>query len=52
MVVTFTAEKKLEDDLINQLIRGESQWIYRDDLRSEEALWNNVKVILDRNNRA
>lgn len=52
MVVTFTAEKKLEDDLINQLIRGESQWIYRDDLRSEEALWNNVKVILERNNRA
>lgn len=48
----FTSEQKIEEDLINQLISGESQWIYRDDLRTEEALWANVRLILEQNNRA
>lgn len=50
-MVKFTKEAKLEEDLINQLIKGESQWIYRQDLSSEEALWDNFKTILERNNR-
>ncbi|NLD08227.1 MAG: type I restriction endonuclease subunit R, partial [Xanthomonadaceae bacterium] len=51
-MVKFTSEQKIEEDLINQLISGESQWIYRDDLRTEEALWDNVRSILEQNNRA
>lgn len=51
-MVKFTKEQKLEEDLINQLISGESQWIYREDLRSEADLWANLKTILERNNRA
>lgn len=52
MAVNFKAEKQLETDLINQLVGGESQWIYREDLRTEAALWDNFKLILERNNRA
>ncbi|GAA5100333.1 type I restriction endonuclease subunit R, EcoR124 family [Wohlfahrtiimonas larvae] len=51
-MVKFTKEAKLEEDLINQLISGESQWIYREDLRTEADLWTNLKQILERNNRA
>lgn len=51
-MVKFTKEAKLEEDLINQLISGESQWIYREDLRTEADLWANLKTILERNNRA
>lgn len=34
-------ELAIERDLINQLTKGESQWVYRPDLNSEEKLWNN-----------
>lgn len=51
-MVKFTKEQKLEEDLINQLISGESQWNYRKDLRTEADLWANLKMILERNNRA
>lgn len=47
----YTPELKLEDNLIQTLISGQSQWTYRDDLRSEEALWNNFREKLESNNR-
>jgi type I restriction enzyme R subunit len=46
-----TSEYTMENDLINQLISGESQWTYRDDLRSEEDLWRNFKNKLEYNNK-
>lgn len=46
------AEETLENKLIQQLAHGESQWTYRDDLKSEEQLWDNFFDILSRNNKA
>ena len=40
----------IEQKLIEQLIYGDSQWIYRNDLKTEEDLWNNFKYILEQNN--
>ena len=37
VLVQFTAEQALENNLIKKLISGQSQWTYREDLRSEEA---------------
>lgn len=34
-------ELAIERDLINQLTKGESQWVYRPELNSEEKLWDN-----------
>ncbi|SEQ56297.1 type I restriction enzyme, R subunit [Ignavigranum ruoffiae] len=45
-----TLEQELENNLIQQLITGESQWTYRPDLKSEEDLWQNFFDILERNN--
>lgn len=47
----FTSESKLEDNLIMQLIHGESQWTYRKDLNNEEKLWENFREKLERNNK-
>lgn len=33
------------------MIYGDSQWIYRNDLKTEEDLWNNFKYILEQNNK-
>lgn len=52
MAIQFTKERELEINLINQLIQGESQWHYRDDLTNEAALWQNLRNILEANNRA
>lgn len=46
----FQSEQSMEDTLINQLTSGTSQWTYRDDLRTEEALWANVKQKIEQNN--
>lgn len=43
-------ESEMEERLINQLTLGESQWTYRPDLTTEEALWNNLREKLNRNN--
>ena len=43
MAITFTSESELEQNLINQLISGESQWTYRKDLNTEEKLWLIIK---------
>ena len=37
MAIHFTPECELETNLINQLVMGESQWVYREDLTSEEV---------------
>lgn len=45
-------ESILEKRLIDQLCSEDSQWTYRPDLRTEEALWKNFKYILEQNNKA
>lgn len=44
-------EAVIEQKLIEQLIYGDSQWIYRIDLKTEEDLWNNFRYILEQNNK-
>lgn len=50
MGIKYTTENQMEDRLIEQLTLGESQWTYRDDLKTEEQLWNNLKSKLEQNN--
>ena len=45
-------EKVIEDKLIEQLVFGESQCTYREDLKTEEELWQNFRYILEQNNKA
>ena len=45
-------EKIIEENLIKMLTEEVSQWTYRDDLTTEEDLWQNFKTILENNNRA
>lgn len=51
MKYRFTPEAEMENNLIRQLIHGESQWNYREDLRTEEDLWNNFREKLENNNK-
>ena len=44
-------ESMIEKKLIEQLIYGDSQWTYREDLKTEEDLWANFRYILDQNNK-
>ncbi|AYW44754.1 type I restriction endonuclease subunit R [Tetragenococcus koreensis] len=46
-----TAEQELENNLIKQLINGISQWTYRDDLHTEDELWENFRKKLEANNK-
>ena len=45
-------ESVIEQKLIDHLCKGESQWTYRPDIKTEEDLWNNFKYILEQNNKA
>ena len=45
-------ESVIEKRLIEQLCNGDSQWTYRSDITTEEALWGNFKYILEQNNKA
>lgn len=45
-------EKIMEDNLIKRLTTDISQWTYREDLDTEEKLWENFKRILENNNRS
>lgn len=47
---SFTSEAEFEKNIINQLIQGESQWTYRNDLKTEDQLWDNFRQILEANN--
>lgn len=53
---SIRSEFEIEQEFINQLsvnaIDGFSQWIYREDLRTEEQLWQNFKTKLQNNNLA
>lgn len=51
MVHKFVPESELEDNLIQQLISGKSQWTYRGDLHTEEQLWANFREKLENNNK-
>ncbi len=44
-------ESMIEKKLIEQLVYGDSQWTYREDLKTEEDLWRNFKYILEQNNK-
>lgn len=44
-------EAIIEEKLIEQLVYGDSQWTYREDLKTEEDLWNNFRYILEQNNK-
>lgn len=45
-------ESLIEQKLIDQLVYGDSQWTYREDLKTEEDLWENFRYILEQNNKA
>ena len=45
-------ESLIEQQLIDQLCSGESQWTYRPDIKTEDQLWANFKYILEQNNKA
>lgn len=45
-------ESTIEENLINQLVHGKSQWTYRKDLKNEQDLWNNFFDILEKHNKA
>lgn len=45
-------ELEIEKQLINQLVTGESQWTYRDELKTEEQLWESFFEKLAQNNVA
>lgn len=44
-------EALIEQKLIDQLVYGDSQWTYRQDLKTEADLWNNFRYILEQNNK-
>ncbi|MDM8282929.1 DEAD/DEAH box helicase family protein, partial [Lactobacillus gallinarum] len=44
-------ENVLEQNLIDQLTHGESQWTLRDDIKNDDDLWNNFFEILSRSNK-
>ena len=44
-------ESMIEKKLIEQLAYGDSQWVYREDLKTENDLWANFKYILEQNNK-
>lgn len=48
----FTAEETMERSLIEELTKNVSQWTYRDDLRTEDDLWENLRHKLNMNNKA
>lgn len=45
-------ESVMENNLIKQLTTGVSQWTYRKDIITEEALWENFRQKLNQNNLA
>lgn len=51
-MIQVKPELEIEKHLINQLVTGESQWTYRDDLKTEEQLWENFFEKLAQNNVA
>lgn len=48
----MTAEKEIENQFIHILSEEENQWRYREDIRTESALWQNLRMHLNRINQA
>lgn len=48
----MTAEKEIEAQFIHILSEAENQWRYREDIQSEAALWENLRVHLNRINKS
>jgi type I restriction enzyme R subunit len=48
----MTAEKEIENQFIHILSEAENQWRYREDIRTESALWQNLRMHLNRINQA
>ncbi|MCI6907434.1 MAG: HsdR family type I site-specific deoxyribonuclease [Succinatimonas sp.] len=46
------AEAIIEEKLISQLTTGVSQWNRREDIRTEDDLWKNIRKILNENNKS
>lgn len=44
-------ETDMEMSLIQQMVYGESQWTFRDDINTEEKLWENIRKKLEDHNR-
>lgn len=44
-------EFEIENNLIDELRSGASQWTYKENLRTEEQLWTNFKDILESHNQ-
>ena len=51
-MIQVKPELEIEKQLINQLVTGESQWTYREDLKTEAQLWENFFEKLAQNNVA
>ncbi|MDO5026312.1 MAG: type I restriction endonuclease subunit R [Tissierellia bacterium] len=51
MSIDVTEEKYLEENLIQTLIDS-GYWTYRPDLNNEEKLWNNLRDIIEKNNKS
>ncbi len=49
-MVKVTLESEMEEQLINELCSGVSQWTRREDIKNENDLWNNLREKLNRNN--
>ena len=50
-MTVFESEASIEDKLIKQLVQGESQWTFRDDLHTFADLWQNFRHILVQHNK-
>lgn len=48
---SYESELSIENHLIRQLTERQSQWTFRDDLRTMEDLWGNFRRILTLNNK-
>lgn len=50
MNINYTSEEVIEKQLIEQLTSGESQWVYKKELKTDLALWENFFEKLEQNN--
>jgi len=48
----MTHEAQIENAFIDILTKRENQWAYRDDIKSEAALWENLRRHINRINIA
>lgn len=49
---SHNTESEIEAKLINVLCEGHNQWTYRNDLKTENDLWGNLRFKLSKNNKS